>query len=335
MKTSHKLLSCILLPRPPKGRPSRSALRAGASRAAISALCAASAFSFSALSFFPASASADAGSGVLARVSDTDVRTEDIRAALETLDPREQAALARDPNLLNQAVRSLLARQIVLKEALAKKWDQQPAAAAALQRSRDNALVESYLQSVSQPPEGFPSEAELSAFYEASKSQLLVPSQYRLAQIFIAAPKGADPADIDRAKIRSEAVKKQLAQSGADFAAVARAQSDEKVSAERGGEAGWVLETQLRPEIREVIKTLPTNTVSDPVRLDDGWHIVKAIETKEPYTLKLDEVRAQLTQQLRNERARANRQAYLSRLLEQNPMVINELALSQVLAPGK
>ncbi|EIP98790.1 parvulin-like peptidyl-prolyl isomerase [Opitutaceae bacterium TAV1] len=272
--------------------------------------------------------------GVLARISDTDVKTEEIRAALETLDPREQAALARDPNLLSQAVRSLLARQIVLKEALSKKWDQQPAAAAALQRSRDNALVESYLQSVSQPPEGFPSEAELSAFYEANKAQLLVPSQYRIAQIFIAAPKDASADTAEKAKIRSEAVKKQLAQAGADFGAVAREQSDEKVSAERGGEAGWVLETQLRPELRDAIKTLPVNTVSDAIRLDDGWHIVKVLETKEPYTLKLDEVRGQLAQQLRNERARANRQAYLAKLLEQNPMVINELALSQVLPPA-
>ncbi|AHF90297.1 peptidyl-prolyl cis-trans isomerase [Opitutaceae bacterium TAV5] len=271
---------------------------------------------------------------MLARISDTDVKTEDIRAALETLDPREQAALARDPNLLSQAVRSLLARQIVLKEALSKKWDQQPAAAAALQRSRDNALVESYLQSVSQPPEGFPSEAELSAFYEANKAQLLVPSQYRIAQIFIAAPKDAGADKAEKAKIRSEAVRKQLAQAGADFGAVAREQSDEKVSAERGGEAGWVLETQLRPELRDAIKTLPVNTVSDAIRLDDGWHIVKVLETKEPHTLKLDEVRGQLAQQLRNERARANRQAYLTKLLEQNPMVINELALSQVLPPA-
>ncbi|EIP98964.1 parvulin-like peptidyl-prolyl isomerase [Opitutaceae bacterium TAV1] len=272
--------------------------------------------------------------GVLARISDTDVKTEDIRAALETLDPREQAALARDPNLLSQAVRSLLARQIVLKEALSKKWDQQPAAATALQRSRDNALVESYLQSVSQPPEGFPSEAELSAFYEANKAQLLVPSQYRIAQIFIAAPKDAGADATEKAKIRSEAVKKQLAQAGAEFGAVAREQSDEKVSAERGGEAGWVLETQLRPELRDAVRALPVNTVSDAIRLDDGWHIVKVLETKEPHTLKLDEVRGQLAQQLRNERARANRQAYLTKLLEQNPMVINELALSQVLPPA-
>ncbi|AHF93379.1 peptidyl-prolyl cis-trans isomerase [Opitutaceae bacterium TAV5] len=271
---------------------------------------------------------------MLARVSDTDVRTDEIRAALETLDPREQAALARDPNLLAQAVRSLLARQIVLKEALAKKWDQQPEAAALLQRARENAIVEGYLQSVSTPPEGYPSDAELQTFYEANKARLQVPRQYRIAQIFIALPKDADKAATESAEAKLAAVRRQLGQPEADFAGVARAHSDEKVSAENGGEAGWVLETQLRPEILEAVAALAPGSLSAPVRLDDGWHIVKALETKEPYTLGLTEVRGQLAQQLRAERARANRQAWMARLLEQNPMAINELALSQVLAPG-
>ncbi|MDR1283956.1 MAG: peptidyl-prolyl cis-trans isomerase [Opitutaceae bacterium] len=270
------------------------------------------------------------GPGVLARTGDTEIKIEDIRASLETLDPKEQAALARNPNLLSQAVRSLLARQVVLKEALEKKWDQSPAAAAALQRARDNALVESYLQAVSLPPESFPSDAELKAFYEANKAQLVVPRQVRLSQIFIAKPKEAAALDKARAKLAS--VKDELAAPGADFAAIAKVSSDERASAERGGEAGWVLETQLRPEIRAAVSGLAQETVSAPIELDDGWHLVKIHEEKEAQTLGFDQVRGQLAQQLRAEKAKVNRQTYLTRLLEQNPLVINELALPQLLA---
>ncbi|AHF89895.1 peptidyl-prolyl cis-trans isomerase [Opitutaceae bacterium TAV5] len=271
--------------------------------------------------------------GVLARTGDTEIKIEDIRASLETLAPQEQAALARDPNLLNQAVRSLLARQIVLKEALEKKWDQSPAAATALQRARENALVESYLQAVSLPPEGFPSETELKALYEANKAQLIVPRQVRLSQIFVAKPKEAAALNKARAKLAS--VEDDLAAAGADFAAIARTSSDERNSAERGGEAGWVLETQLRPEIRAAVAGLALEKIAGPVELDDGWHFVKIHEEKEPQTLAFDQVRGQLTQQIRTEKAKANRQTYLARLLEQNPLVINELALPQLLAkPG-
>jgi hypothetical protein len=91
-------------------------------------------------------------SNVIARVGDTEVRLDEIRSTIESLDAKDQAALARDPSLLNQTVRTLLMRRVVLKEALAKHWDTEPAVATLIQRARDNTVVESYLQSVSKPP---------------------------------------------------------------------------------------------------------------------------------------------------------------------------------------
>ena len=52
-----------------------------------------------------------------------------------------------------------------------------------------------------------------------------------------------------------------------------------------------------------------------------------------PFTPTLDQLRAQLVQQLRTEKTKANSQAYLARLLQQNPVAINELALSKALGP--
>ena len=76
--------------------------------------------------------------------------------------------------------------------------------------------------------------------------------------------------------------------------------------------------------------------MTDPIRLDDGWHLLKVLEIRESHPLALDEVRAQLTQRIRAERAQANRQAYLARLLEENPLTVNELALSTAFAaPAK
>jgi hypothetical protein len=100
-------------------------------------------------------------SGVIARIGDTEVKFDDMRASIESLDAREQAALARDPSLLNQVVRTFLVRRVVLKEALAKKWDQESAVAGQIQRARDNTIVETYLQSVSKPADTYPSDAEV------------------------------------------------------------------------------------------------------------------------------------------------------------------------------
>jgi parvulin-like peptidyl-prolyl isomerase len=286
-------------------------------------------------SVFAAGEPAASDANVIARVGDTEVKINEIRASIEGLDARDQAALARDPSLLNQTVRTLLIRRVVLKEALAKHWDTEPAVATLIQRARDNAVVESYLQSVSRPPDSYPSETELQAAYEARKAQLLVPRQFRIAQIYIALPKNADKTSTEKAQTKLEAVKKGLHQPGADFATVSKAQSEEPDSAARGGELGWLTESQIQPEVRSQLGSLTKNSISEPIRLDDGWHILKVIDIKEPYTPALDEIRTALTQQLRNEKTQANSQAYLGKLLQQTPVAINELALSKVLGKSE
>ena len=76
------------------------------------------------------------GSEVVARVGGSDVTAEELRAAIAVARARQQAAVARDPALLSQTVRAILANRLVLKEALSKKWDQQPAVVAQLARAR-------------------------------------------------------------------------------------------------------------------------------------------------------------------------------------------------------
>jgi len=76
------------------------------------------------------------------------------------------------------------------------------------------------------------------------------------------------------------------------------------------------------PGIRPVVTSLVKDAVSDPVRLDDGWHVVKLLDLRPASVRPLDEVRDAVVSQLRVERARANRQAYLTRLLDQNPPVV-------------
>ena len=103
----------------------------------------------------------------MARVGDLEVNLDEIKSALGNLDVRELAAVSRDPALLNQVVRSLLVQRLLYREALAKKWDQSEQAVARLERLRQSAVTESYLESVSQPPAGWPADEEVQAAYEA------------------------------------------------------------------------------------------------------------------------------------------------------------------------
>lgn len=270
----------------------------------------------------PAKASKEA----IARVGDTEVTADELRAYLGGLSPADQAALAKEPNLLAQAVRQLLVERLVRDEALAKKWDQQAGVAAQLEKIRAKALTELYLQAVSTPPASYPSDEELQKTFEANRSVLIAPRQYQLRQIFIAEPKNADAAAQSKAKERLDEFQRKLKAQGADFATIASAGND----APGGGDLGWVAEGQLKPEIGAHVTGLAKNAVSDPIKLDDGWHIIKLIDTKAAHPLTLAEVRDQLVQRMRAERATAMRRAYLAELLKQHPPILNELALSKL-----
>jgi peptidylprolyl isomerase len=271
------------------------------------------------------------GGEVVARVGDSDVTAEEVRAAIAFLDARQQTAVARDPALLSQTVRAILANRLVLKEALAKKWDQQPAVTAQLARARDSVIAESYLQSVTAPPDGYPGEADIKSVYDANASAFLVPRRFRLAQIVVTLAKDADKAAEDAARKKFDDVARKVRQPGADFAALARSLSDDTATAERDGEVGWVAEPDLRAEIRAQVIGLPKAGTTEPIRLDDGWHILKLVDTEAARTRPLAEVRDALVQRIRAERVEANRRAYMAELLKQTPPVVNEIALSKLL----
>jgi peptidylprolyl isomerase len=112
------------------------------------------------------------GGEVVARVGGRDISTAEVQAFLAGMAPDQRAALAKDPAMLSQALRIMLANQLVLKEANDKNWQDQPAVAAQLAKLRDDAIIAIYLQSVSIPPANYPDEAGIQENPEANKRRL-------------------------------------------------------------------------------------------------------------------------------------------------------------------
>lgn len=79
---------------------------------------------------------------------------------------------------------------------------------------------------------------------------------------------------------RLEALKTELAKPDADFGAIAKSTSD---GAEGliGGDLGWVAEGQLPAEVVTGLATLEPGAVSEPIALDDGYHVYQLIERAE------------------------------------------------------
>lgn len=272
-----------------------------------------------------------ADNAVIAKVGENEVKADDIKPFLDRLPLRDQLLLSKDTAAMNEFVRGIIIQQLVYKEALAKKWEQQAQVASQLEKVRQQAITQSYLQSVAAPPSDYPSTAELQSAYDVLKKSnaLLVPKQYHLSQIFIACPKGSDKETEGKAQARIDAVVKGL--KTGDFATLAQSQSDDQASAPRGGDLGFLAESQIQPEIRTSVSSLSKGGVTDPIRLNDGWHVIKLLEVKDPYTASLDDIKGSLVNELRNQRAQVLAKVYLTKLLQQYPLTLNEIAISKLI----
>ncbi len=108
----------------------------------------------------------------------------------------------------------------------------------------------------------------------------------------------------------------QRIKGGEDFAALARAHSDDKASAIKGGDLGWVSPGDLVPKFEEVMDALPIGGLSEPFRTQFGWHIVQVLERRDhDATEEVKRDKAKLA--LRKRKADEALQLYLRKLRDQ------------------
>ena len=98
-----------------------------------------------------------------------------------------------------------------------------------------------------------------------------------------------------------------------DFEALARARS-EGPSAEDGGDLGFFRRGQMVPAFDRVVYALKEGEVSDPVRTDFGWHVIKVMERRAVDVPKYEALKDQLEEKLRREKTEKFVEQYVQEL---------------------
>lgn len=159
-----------------------------------------------------------------------------------------------------------------------------------------------------------PSEAELQQAYNANRDRYRTPGAAKVQHILIKVDPTAPPAADAAARAKAEGLVQQL-RGGADFAALARANSEDPSSSGNGGDMGWVDQGQTVQPFEQAIFSIPLNTISDPIRSQEyGYHIVKVTERREPGVRPFAQVRPELTATLVNERSRELARTEINRI---------------------
>jgi len=135
------------------------------------------------------------------------------------------------------------------------------------------------------------SDADIQAAYDAKFSQGFGGDEFNASHILVETEEEA------------KAIKADL-DAGADFAATAKEKSTGP-SGPNGGELGWFGLGAMVPEFEVAVVTLKPGEISQPVQTQFGWHVIILTETRKSEAPTLDDVREEISQQLRRDAVEA------------------------------
>jgi peptidyl-prolyl cis-trans isomerase D len=141
--------------------------------------------------------------------------------------------------------------------------------------------------------------------YEQQKTRYVEPEQRLASHILVKVDANADAEAQKAAQAKAQSLAEQARAPGADFAALAKANSDDPGSKNLGGDLGWIEKGITDPAFESALYAMQAGTVGDPVKGTDGWHVIQLREIKAETGKPFEEVRAEIEREyLEGERER-------------------------------
>ncbi len=135
------------------------------------------------------------------------------------------------------------------------------------------------------------SEEELRQRYESAKQRYLTPEARRASHILITAD---SVGDAESAKALAEQLRERIS-NGESFEDLAREFSDDPVSAEQGGDLGWIEPEDMVDVFEQSLYELDApGGVSQPVETQFGWHLIRLGEIRPPQGKSFEEARPEI-----------------------------------------
>ena len=218
---------------------------------------------------------AEEANPVLAKVNGAEIRASDVALAEEELGP----SLAQmDPATKKENVLSfLIDMKIVSKEAEDKKIADRDDFKTRLAFARNRLLMDNLL---AVEGKAATTDENMKKVYEEAAKQITGEQEVHARHILVETE--------DQAKKVAEDLKK-----GADFAELAKKESKDP-GASDGGDLGFFTKDQMVPEFSAVAFALEPGKISDPVKTQFGWHVIKVEEKRTRKAPDFEQVKPQI-----------------------------------------
>ena len=206
-------------------------------------------------------------SRVLATVNGERITEQDYRDYLRARDLQEPP-LPRNAQSKQIILNELINRVVLAQAALKAGLNRIPAVHVALKEDRENILARAMLKHYLTTHHISPEELRTLYHEEVSKGPH---EEYEARHILVAT------------KARAEAILREL-HHGAKFSALARRNSLDVPSGDKGGELGWFSASDVLPSFYQALTHMRIGEISPtPIKTRFGWHIIQ-LQAKRPYT---------------------------------------------------
>lgn len=215
---------------------------------------------------------------VLAEVNSGTITTGDFERELKNL-PEYLKAMADTPQGRKEMLDTIVIRELILQQASKDGLDKGPEIEEKLQDLRKRLIVESFLKKKVEADSKV-SDEDLKKFYEQNKDKFKAGEQIKASHILV----------------KTEAEAKDIAaklKSGGNFEELAKKSSVDS-SAAKGGDLGWFGKGSMVPAFEKAALALKEGQISDVVKSDFGFHIIKLTGKRAAGIRPLEEVKDQI-----------------------------------------
>lgn len=253
------------------------------------------------------------------------------RASVDALftgvDAATRRALAEQPDRASDQIALSLVTQALYREAIAKGVQNRPEVRARAERAAQAEIAQAYLEDVTQPQLGaFPAETDLKSVYDANPRAFLRPQEVQLAQFAVPLAAGADAATVEAARKKISDLRTRAAASAESFAVVTLDNN--------GSQLGWIRVADLQPEVRTVVENATAGTVTQPIRVENGFVVLRVQARRGGDPLPYADAKELLRPRLRAERLNQLRQQALGERLEKAPLSVKDPAAFKAAIQG-
>ncbi len=146
-------------------------------------------------------------------------------------------------------------------------------------------------------------ESDLKTYYEQNTARFGTKEERRASHILITAPASAPAADRAKAKAKAEQLLAEVKKAPATFADVARKNSQDPGSAEKGGDLDFVTRGAMVKPFEDAMFALKKGEISDVVETEFGYHIIRLADIKPAVVPPFEQVRATIENEVRAQQA--------------------------------